>query len=73
MPSSRGSSRPRDGTEVCNAGDLDSIPGSGRSPGEGKEWTDEPGRLQSIGSQRVGHDWSNLACMYTHTETNTIF
>ena len=20
-------------------------------------WTEEPGRLQSIGSQRVGHDW----------------
>ena len=24
-------------------------------------WTEEPGRLQSIASQRVGHDWSNLA------------
>ena len=24
-------------------------------------WTEEPGRLQSIGSQRVGHDCSNLA------------
>ena len=23
-------------------------------------WTVEPGRLQSIGSQTVGHDWSNL-------------
>ena len=22
-------------------------------------WTEEPGRLQSLGSQRVGHDWSN--------------
>ena len=21
-------------------------------------WTDEPGRLQSMGSQRVGHDWA---------------
>ena len=20
-------------------------------------WTEEPGRLQSVGSQRVGHDW----------------
>ena len=28
-------------------------------------WTEEPGRLQSIGLHRVGHDWSNLACMYT--------
>ena len=24
-------------------------------------WTEEPGRLQSMGSQRVGHDGSNLA------------
>ena len=21
-------------------------------------WTEEPGRLQSVGSQRVGHDWA---------------
>ena len=26
-------------------------------------WTEEPGRLQSIGSQRVRHDWSDFACM----------
>ena len=50
-----------------NAGDTGSIPGSGRSPGEGngnplqysyKEvpWTEEPGGLQSMGSQRVGHN-----------------
>ena len=25
-------------------------------------WTEEPGRLQSVGSKRVGHDWSDLAC-----------
>ena len=25
-------------------------------------WAEEPGRLQSIGLQRVRHDWSNLAC-----------
>ena len=24
-------------------------------------WTEEPGRLQSMGSHRVGHDWSDLA------------
>ena len=24
-------------------------------------WTEEPGRLQSMGSQRVRHDWSDLA------------
>ena len=27
-------------------------------------WTEEPGRLQSMGSQRVGHDGSNLAGMH---------
>ena len=52
---------------ACSAGDLGLIPGSGRSPGEGNgnplqyscleiPWTEEPGRLQSMGSQRVGHD-----------------
>ena len=25
-------------------------------------WIEEPGGLQPIGSQTVGHDWSNLAC-----------
>ena len=25
-------------------------------------WTEEPARLQSIGSQRVGQDWSNSTC-----------
>ena len=25
-------------------------------------WTEEPGRLWSIGSQRVRHDWSDWAC-----------
>ena len=50
-----------------NAGDLGSIPGSGRSPGEGNgnllqysawrnPWTEEPGGLQSMGSQKVGHN-----------------
>ena len=24
-------------------------------------WTEEPGRLQSLGSQRARHDWSNIA------------
>ena len=27
-------------------------------------WTEEPGRLQSMGSQRVRHNWSDLARMY---------
>ena len=30
-------------------------------------WTEEPGQLQSMGSQRVRHNWSNLACMHSST------
>ena len=30
-----------------------------------REWTGEPGRLQSIGSQRIGHQRSDLACTQT--------
>ena len=57
-----------DGKEsACNARDVGSIPVSGRSPGEGNgnhssilawgiPWTEEPGGLQSMGSQRVGHN-----------------
>ena len=51
----------------ANAGDAGSIPGSGRSPGEGNEnpvqyfcWENPmdrgPGRLQSTGLQTVRHD-----------------
>ena len=61
----------------ANAGDIEdvgSIPESGRSLGGGHgnslqyscwktPWTKEPGRLESTGSQRVGHSWSNLTCM----------
>ena len=43
-------------------GDLASIPGLGRSPGEGNgnplPWMEEPGGLQSVWSQRVRHDWA---------------
>ena len=56
----------------ANAGDIRDeglVPGSGRSPGGGNDnhssilaWeiprTEEPGSLQSTGSQRVGHDLS---------------
>ena len=31
-------------------------------------WTEEPDRLQSLGSQRVRHDWE---CIYIHTHTHT--
>ena len=32
-------------------------------------WREEPGRLQSMGSQRVGHDWATLlTLLYKETE-----
>ena len=32
-------------------------------------WTEDPGRLQSMGSQRVGHDWAtSLSLSYSKTE-----
>ena len=31
-------------------------------------WIEEPGRLQSTGSQRVRHNWSDLACMHRRGE-----
>ena len=51
---------------TAHTGDAGSIPGLGRSPGEGNgnplqysclgnPWTGEPGGLQSRGTQRVGH------------------
>ena len=52
---------------ACNAGDRGSIPGSGgllekeMAPHSSTvawriPWTEKPGRLQSMGSHRVGHD-----------------
>ena len=74
-----------DGEESAwNAGDLGSIPGSGRSPGEGNDhprmtthssiptqrtpWTEEPGGPQSKGFQRVRHDWVTNTNIYLGSE-----
>ena len=74
---------------ACQAGDAGSIPGSGRSPGEGTPgvathssilvgltpWSEEePGRLQSMGLQRVGHDLVNTTTSEPMTiqKTSTI-
>ena len=54
---------------ASNSGDPSSIPGLGKSSGEGNgnhssifawkiPWMEKPGRLQSTGSQRVGHDFT---------------
>ena len=34
-------------------------------------WTEEPGGLQSMGSQRVRHDWATDTHRHTHTDTHT--
>ena len=34
-------------------------------PGKSQGWWAEPGRLQSMGSQRVGHDWATSFSLYT--------
>ena len=54
---------------ACNVGDWVSIPGSGKSPGEGNgthssllawriPWTEETGGLQFMGLQRFRHNWA---------------
>ena len=67
-----------------NAGDVrrdvSLILGSGRFPGKGNNnplqylawrllWTEEPDRRQSTGLQRIGHDWSDLACTQEDLKT----
>ena len=32
-------------------------------------WTEEPGGLQSMWSQRAGHDWSDLACLHINNDS----
>ena len=54
-------------TDAGDVRDTSSIPGSGRSPEGGSgnplqyyclenPWTEEPSRLQTMGSQRIGHN-----------------
>ena len=73
-----------DGKEAdCNAGELGLIPGLGRSPGEGNGYplqycclgnpTDRGAwQLQSVGSQRIEHDWVTNSHTHTHTHTHTV-
>ena len=72
-----------DGKETaCNVGDWGSVPGLGRSPREGKGYPlqyscrenphgqKQPGGLQSIRSQRVGHDWmTNITFTWVKAST----
>ena len=61
---------------ACNARDLGSIPRSGRSLEKEMSthsstlawkipWAEEPGGLQSMGPQRVGHDWVTSLLLFT--------
>ena len=63
----------------ANAGDAVLIPELGRSPGVGNgnplqssclgtPTTVEPGGLQSVGSQRIGHDWVTKHKHIIHSE-----
>ena len=66
-------------------GNLGSIPESRRSPGSGNAthfsilaweipWTEEPGGLKSMGSQRVRNNRAQMrthAHAHTHTHTHT--
>ena len=63
-----------------NAGDLGLIPGSGRSLEKEMAthsstrawkipWTEECGRLQFMGPQRVGHDWATSLSLFSSSST----
>jgi len=36
-------------------------------------WTEEPGRLQSMGSQRAGHDWATSLSLYCYKRHSHVF
>ena len=67
---------------ACNVGDLGSIPGLGRSPGEGKRlptpvhWPVEFHGLQSMGSKRVWlfkrHDWGTFTFSFLYGPILTV-
>ena len=64
---------------ACSAGNPGSIPGWGRLPRRRAcivawkiPWKEEPGGLQSMGLQRVRHDWTANTHTHTHTHTHTV-
>ena len=69
---------------VWNVGNLGLIPKLGRSSGWGHghhcsilawkiPWTEEPGRLEDTGSQRVGHNWEiKHTCTLEHKHWDTV-
>ena len=75
-----------DGKEsACNTGHPGSIPGLGRSSGERNgnslqyilawriPWAEEPGGLQSMGSQSIGHDWTTNTFAFIPFHFSSLF
>ena len=62
---------------ACNAGDLDVIPGLGRSPGEGNGYPLRYSGLENsndrgawVGYSPWGHKFSDITEQVTHTHTH---
>ena len=61
-----------DGNEsACSAGDLGTIPGSGRSPREGSLPGKSQGQRSLMGCSPWGHKESGTTEQLTHTHTHT--
>ena len=58
---------------ACNAGDPGSIPGLGRSPGEGKGYPLQYSGLESMGLQRVGYDRVTFTFTFKVMNTELVF
>ena len=57
---------------ACSMGDLGSIPGLGRSLGEGNGYPLQYSCLEkSVGSQRAGHDWLTFSLSSTPSQRRT--
>ena len=59
---------------ACNEGDPGSIPGLGRSPGEGNgyplQYSGLENSMESMGSQRVRHDWVTFTSLQRNKRLN---
>ena len=73
MPSSRGSSQPRDQAHISYVfctGRWIIYQEKAMAPHSSTlawkiPWMEEPGRLQSMGSLRIGHDWATSLSLFT--------
>ena len=51
---------------TCNLGDLGSIPGLGRSPGEGKSYPHQYSGLENSMDRGVAKSWTRLSGFHFH-------